>query len=56
MRQTLLMMAATRKYQKFRATAEVYEGMVQATMSKMSVVRRRPNLSVMAPLNNASTI
>jgi hypothetical protein len=52
----LLMIPAARKYQKLRATAEIREGIVQHRMSKMSVVWRRPSLSVIAPLRRARTI
>jgi len=55
-RQTLLIRPAARKYQKFCATAEISAGIVQARMSKMKVVRRRPSLSVTTPLSSANTI
>ena len=44
------MMPAARKYQKFCAMADISAGMLHARMSKISVVRRRPSLSVITPL------
>ncbi len=54
-RQKLLTMPAARKYQKFCAAAEINAGTVQERMSKTSVVRRRPILSVSAPPTKAIT-
>ena len=51
-----LMMPAARKYQKFYARAEISAGTPHERMSKIRVVRLRPNLSVTTPLNSARTI
>ena len=54
--QAPLMTAATRNHQKFCANAHTRHGMTNAMKSDTAVVRRRPNLSVIAPDSRPATI
>ena len=51
-RQMLLRIAAARNHVKSWANAQIRHGRPHETMSTTNVVRLRPNLSVIAPLNN----
>ncbi len=52
-RQIAFMMPAARNHQMFCENAQITAGTLHARISKIRVVRRRPSLSVIAPLMSA---